>query len=81
MVHRSVHLLASGFKFPEGPTFNRDGNLFIVNVATGDISEILPEGRVKTFANTGGAPNGAKFHINGDLFIADRKKEIGRAHV
>ena len=76
MVHRSVHLFAKGFKFPEGPAFDRDGNLFIVNVDTGIISEISPEGRVKTFVNTGGAPNGAKFHIHGDLYVADRKMGI-----
>ncbi|MDP1993163.1 MAG: SMP-30/gluconolactonase/LRE family protein [Syntrophales bacterium] len=76
MVHRSVRLFADGFKFPEGPAFDRDGNLFVVNVDTGDISEISPEGRVETFVNTRGAPNGAKFHANGDLYIADRKKGI-----
>jgi gluconolactonase len=76
MLNRSVHLFSDGFKFPEGPAFDRDGNLFVVNVDTGDISEISPEGRVKTFVNTGGTPNGAKFHTNGDLYIADRKKGI-----
>jgi gluconolactonase len=76
MMQRSVHLFANGFKFPEGPAFDRAGNLFIVNVDTGDISAISPEGRVKKFLNTGGCPNGAKFHINGDLFVADRKKGI-----
>lgn len=76
MADRTVHLLAKGFKFPEGPTFDRNGNLLIVNVDTGDISKISPEGRVTTLFNTGGAPNGAKFHPNGDLYIADRKKGI-----
>lgn len=76
VLQRSVHLFADGFKFPEGPAFDRDGNLFIVNVDTGDISKISPEGRGETFVNTGGAPNGAKFHADGDLFIADRKKGI-----
>jgi gluconolactonase len=76
MIHRSVHLFAKGFKFPEGPAFDRDGNLFVVNVESGDISKISPEGRVKTFINTGGAPNGARFHIQGDLYVADRRKGI-----
>ncbi len=76
MSTRSVSLFAEGFRFPEGPAFDRDGNLFVVNVETGDISRISPEGRVNTFVNTGGAPNGAKFHPNGDLFVADRKKGI-----
>ena len=76
MSSRLVSLFANGFKFPEGPAFDRNGNLFIVDVGTGDISTISPEGRVKTFVNTGGAPNGAKFHPNGDLYVADRVKGI-----
>ena len=76
MSSRQVSLFATGFKFPEGPAFDRNGNLFVVDVETGDISKISPEGRVKTFLNTGGSPNGAKFHANGDLYVADRKKGI-----
>jgi gluconolactonase len=76
MSSRLVSLFATGFKFPEGPAFDRNGNLFVVNVDTGDISRISPEGQVKTFVNTGGAPNGAKFHADGDLYVADRKKGI-----
>jgi gluconolactonase len=76
MIERSVSVFAKGFKFPEGPVFDRDGHLFVVDVETGDISTISPEGRVKTFLNTGGAPNGAKFHANGDLYVADRKLGI-----
>lgn len=76
MPSRHVSLFATGFKFPEGPAFDRKGNLFIVDVDTGNISRVTPEGRVETFVNTGGAPNGAKFHANGDLFVADRQKGI-----
>ncbi len=76
MSDRSVSLFATGLKFPEGPAFDRDGNLFLVNVDTGDISKISPEGQVRTFVNTGGVPNGAKFHANGDLYVADRNKGI-----
>ena len=76
MVNRLATVFASGFKFPEGPAFDRNGNLFVVDVDTGDISQISPEGRVRLFVNTGGAPNGAKFHSGGDLFVADRKKGI-----
>ena len=76
MSDRSVSLFATGLKFPEGPAFDRDGNLFVVNVDTGDISKITPEGQVKTFVNTGGVPNGAKFHANGDLYVADRNRGI-----
>jgi gluconolactonase len=76
MPGRQVSLFATGFKFPEGPSLDRNGNLFVVSVDSGDISEISPEGEAKTFVNTGGAPNGAKFHANGDLYVADRQKGI-----
>jgi gluconolactonase len=76
MSSRKVSLFATGFKFPEGPAFDRNKNLFVVNVDTGDISRISPKGQVNTFVNTGGAPNGAKFHINGDLYVADREKGV-----
>jgi gluconolactonase len=76
MSSRSVNLLAKGFKFPEGPVFDRHGNLFVVDIETGDISRISPKGEVKTFINTGGEPNGARFHANGDLYVADRVKGI-----
>jgi gluconolactonase len=76
MMERCVNVFATGFKFPEGPAFDRNGNLFVVDVETGDISKISPEGRIKTFLNTGGSPNGAKFHANGDLYVADRQKGI-----
>jgi gluconolactonase len=76
MIERSVSVFATGFKFPEGPAFDRNGNLFVVDVDTGAISKISPKGQVKIFINTGGAPNGAKFHANGDLYVADRQKGI-----
>jgi gluconolactonase len=76
MSHRPVSVFATGFKFPEGPAVDRNGHLFVVDVATGDISRISPDGRVEVFLNTGGAPNGAKFHANGDLYVADRKLGI-----
>ncbi len=78
MQKRKVTLFAAGLKFPEGPAFDRWGNLFAVNIDTADISRISPDGEVETFVNTGGVPNGARFHTNGDLYVAvaDREKGI-----
>lgn len=66
-------LLAEGMAFPEGPAFDRDGNLFVVNMADGRIVKITPDGQVSEFVNTGGAPNGAAFDAKGHLFIADAR--------
>ncbi len=76
MTHHAVSVFATGFEFPEGPAFDRYGNLFVVDVNTGDVSKITPKGEVEKFLNTGGKPNGANFHANGDLYIADREKGI-----
>ncbi len=64
---------ASGFEFVEGPAFDREGNLFVVNLKGGYISRITPRKKVSVFVNTGGAPNGASFHANGHLFVCDCK--------
>jgi gluconolactonase len=69
---RSVSVFATGFKLPEGPAFDRAGHLYVVDMKSGSISKISPEGQVQIFIDTGGSPNGAKFHANGDLYVADR---------
>lgn len=48
----------------------------MVDIETGDISKISPRSKVETFVNTGGVPNGAKFHANGELWVADRERGI-----
>jgi sugar lactone lactonase YvrE len=40
MPKRQVSLFATGFKFPEGPVFDRKGDLFAVDVETGNISKV-----------------------------------------
>ncbi|MBN1847578.1 MAG: SMP-30/gluconolactonase/LRE family protein [Deltaproteobacteria bacterium] len=76
MTNRSAGVFASGFRFPEGPAFDRCGNLFVVDIDTGRVSKISTEGKMEVFVHTGGEPNGAAFHANGDLYIADRTKGI-----
>lgn len=43
---------AVGLDFPEGPAFDRVGNLFVVNIKGGTVSRITPDGRVSTFVTT-----------------------------
>ncbi len=71
MKDATPQLFASGLAFPEGPCFDREGNLFVVNCRSGDISRISPDGRVSCFANTGGSPNGAAFAADGNLYICE----------
>jgi gluconolactonase len=63
--------------FLEGPSFDRDGNLFVVDVAWGRIFRISPDGKkVELFVEYDGEPNGLKIHRDGRLFVADYRHGI-----
>ena len=62
--------------FLEGPSFDRDGNLWVVDIAFGRIFKISPDGAFTTVADYDGEPNGLKFHKDGRIFIADHKNGI-----
>ena len=64
-------VVATGFKFPEGPSFNRQGILHFVDVQAQAVVRITPSGSVTTFVNTSGVPTGSKFQKDGRLFVAD----------
>ena len=64
-------VFARGFKFPEGPSFDRDGNLYITDGGLEAIPRIRPDGGFEIFCRPGGTPNGSAFHQNGDLYVAD----------
>lgn len=57
----------------EGPSFDREGNLYVVDVAFGRIFRIDPAGRFTQVADYDGEPNGLKIHKDGRIFVADYK--------
>jgi len=62
--------------FLEGPSFDRAGNLYVVDVAWGRIFRIAPDGAVALVAEYDGEPNGLKIHKDGRIFIADYRHGI-----
>lgn len=62
--------------FLEGPSFDRAGNLYCVDIAYGRIFRVSPEGEFETVAEYDGEPNGLKIHQDGRIFIADHKHGI-----
>ena len=62
--------------FLEGPSFDRDGNLWVVDIPWGRIFKIDPQGRFALVAEYDGEPNGLKFHPDGRAFIADYRRGI-----
>jgi gluconolactonase len=70
----SRHLFRCGpplHSFLEGPSFDRDGNLYCVDVCRGRLFKISPDGRWQVFASYAGNPNGLKIHRDGRIFVAD----------
>lgn len=57
--------------FLEGPSFDRAGNLYCVDINHGRIFRISPAGDWEVFAHYDGNPNGLKIHKDGRIFVAD----------
>jgi len=62
--------------FIEGPSFDRAGNLYIVNIPYGQVLKISPAGEFTLVATYDGEPNGLKLHRDGRIFIADHSRGL-----
>jgi gluconolactonase len=64
--------------FLEGPTFDRDGNLYVVDIPFGRIFRISPALEWTVVAKYDGWPNGLALHRDGSLWIADYRRGLMR---
>lgn len=62
--------------FLEGPSFDREGNLWMVDVPHGRILVLTADGIWRVRCEYDGWPNGLKIHHDGRIFIADYKHGI-----
>jgi len=62
--------------FLEGPAFDREGNLYVVDLAFGRIFKINSRREFVVAAEYDGEPNGLAIHRDGRIFIADHKNGI-----
>lgn len=60
----------------EGPSFDRDGNLYITDIPNSRIFRISPDRDVTLIAEYEGEPNGLKIHKDGRIFVADHHHGI-----
>jgi len=63
-------------KLLEGPSFDRAGNLYVVDIPTGRVFCVSAAGRADKVAEYDGEPNGLKIHRDGRIFIADHKQGL-----
>jgi gluconolactonase len=57
--------------FIEGPSFDADGNLYVVDIPFGRIFKIAPDGEWSLVTEYDGWPNGLKISPDGRIFVAD----------
>jgi gluconolactonase len=62
--------------FLEGPSFDRNGNLWCVDIPFGRIFRVDPKGEWNLVVQYDGWPNGLKIHRDGRVFIADYKRGL-----
>ena len=60
----------------EGPSFDRAGNLYVVDIPSGRVFRVTADGRPEKIAEYDGEPNGLKIHRDGRIFIADHKQGL-----
>lgn len=64
-------ILAEGLAFPEGPVAMADGSVLVVEIRTGRITRVAPDGRTETVATPGGGPNGMAVGPDGALYVCN----------
>ena len=62
--------------FIEGPSFDADGNLYIVDIPFGRVFRIAPNGAWSLVIEYDGWPNGLKIHPDGRILVADYRHGI-----
>jgi gluconolactonase len=64
--------------FLEGPSFDRDGNLYVVNIPAGQILKVSPQGEFQLAFEYDGEPNGLAIHRDGRIYITDHRRGLLR---
>lgn len=62
--------------FLEGPSFDREGRLYLVDIPWGRIFRVSVDGEWELVCEYDGWPNGLKIHRDGRIFIADYRHGI-----
>jgi gluconolactonase len=66
-----LRTLAEGLQFPEGPVALGDGSVLLVEIASGALTRVAPNGTKNVAARPGGGPNGAAVGPDGKCYVAN----------
>jgi gluconolactonase len=66
-----VRIAATGLGFPEGPVVLPDGGVLVVEVRSGRLTRVGPDGTLTLVAELGGGPNGAAIGPDGAVYVVN----------
>src|SRR2546426_4051316 len=66
-----MRVVTEGLHFPEGPVAMPDGSVVVVEIQSGDLTRVLPDGTKETVAHCGGGPNGAAVGPDGAFYVCN----------
>jgi len=64
-------LVTDGLEFPEGPIACADGSVLVVEIKSGRLIRVLPDGTKEVAAEVGGGPNGAALAPDGSCYVCN----------
>lgn len=71
MPEETLRTIASGLLFPEGPVWQPDGFVLIVEIERQTVSRVAPDGIVSVVAHLGGGPNGLALGPDNWLYVCN----------
>ncbi|MBA2607592.1 MAG: SMP-30/gluconolactonase/LRE family protein [Actinobacteria bacterium] len=78
-------IITEGLAFPEGPVAMADGSVIVVEIKTGTLTRVTPDGEKSTIAEVGGGPNGLAIGADGALYVCNNGgfvwTEIGEMNI
>lgn len=63
--------IAEGLRFPEGPIACDDGSVLVVEIESGRLIRVLPDGTKEVAAELGGGPNGAALGPGDTVYVCN----------
>jgi len=67
----AIREITRGLRFPEGPIAMPDGSVILVEIESGSLTRVAPDGSQSIIAQIGGGPNGAAIGPDGKCYICN----------
>lgn len=64
-------VITTGLQYPEGPVYQKDGSVLVVEIQGKKLTRVLPNGTKETVAILGGGPNGAAIGPDGAVYVCN----------